>query len=136
MSPAQLPWGEPSGIWSWTDASLQLKFEKPVTEVTVQIEFSVAYSQNQGRQHVNISINGQNIFSDGVSDQRLRTASGRISIFPASNSLFIRARCRYTVIPKSVSGSIDARSLGIFISTIRYQVDQANISSIEVSGIA
>ncbi|MBT2298872.1 glycosyltransferase [Variovorax paradoxus] len=124
---------ETSGIWSsTTDASIQLKLEQPVTELIVQIEFSAVYSRDRGQQYVDILINGQNIFSDNVADQELRAASGKISIFPATNSLFIRARCRYTVIPKDMGESNDTRSLGVFISTIHYQVDDPSIKSIEI----
>lgn len=124
---------EESGIWSSAkDASIQLKLEQPVTELTVQIEFLAIQSPDRGEQHVDISINGQNIYSDRVEAYRLEVASGKISIFPASSSLFIRARCRYTVVPQSTGESNDTRNLGVFISTIQFQVGQASINSPEV----
>lgn len=123
---------EDSGIWSSaTDAGIQLKLEHPVTELTVQIGFCAAQAPDREEQRVDISINGQNIFSDSVEAYRLKVAIGKISIFPASNSLFIRARCRYTVVPQSIGASNDTRNLGVFISTIRFQPSHSTVNSIE-----
>lgn len=113
---------EPGGVWtSGRDAQLQLKLQAPVQEMTVQITFVAAYVPQRGPQHVELLVNGQQIFSGWIRSRSLCTATGRISSFPASNSLFIQARCAYTYVPRDQGESGDARSLGVYLTAIQYK---------------
>jgi phosphoglycerol transferase len=120
------------GVWtSAEDARLQLRLESPASHIFVHIGFAAAYSSNRGPQHVQILINGQEIFSDFIFDWERKVATGRISIFPASTSLILRARCKYTAIPQNIyKSSSDFRNLGVFLENICYELDtkESNIS--------
>ena len=128
---------ESSGIWSSAvDASLQFKLEQPARELMVRIAFFAAYSEDQGPQDVQITVNGQSIFSGSTRDWNLFVGTGKISLFPATNSLFIRVLCKYTARPHDINGSGDMRDLGVFISTIECMAahsDTKPINSLEVA---
>ena len=113
---------EPGGVWtSGRDAQLQLKLQAPVQEMTVEVTFSAAYVPQRGPQHVELLVNGRHIFSGWIDSRGLRKATGRISSFPASNSLFIQARCAYTYVPRDQGENGDARPLGVYLTAIQYK---------------
>jgi len=121
---------EPGGVWtSGRDAQFQLKLEAPAQEITIQINFTAAYVPQYGPQHVELLVNGTQIFSAWVSDRSLRTATARISNFPASSSIFFRVRCAYTYVPRDHGESGDERCLGVYLTAIQFDELASSVSA-------
>lgn len=113
---------EPGGVWtSGPDAQMQLKLEAAAQELTVEVQFSGAYTPALGHQFVEIFANGQVIHAGWLDSRAVRTASGRVSNLTASNSLFLRIVCNYIIVPKDQGESADTRHLGVYLHQIRYE---------------
>jgi phosphoglycerol transferase len=123
---------EPSGVWTSAEyANLQLRLESPASQILVRIEFDAVHAPAQGFQYVQLSINGQEIFSGHITNEHPQIAIGRIHLFPASTSLTLSACCKYTVVPQDAGHSNDARSLGVFLKNIRYEVEVEDFNTEE-----
>lgn len=115
-------WGfhapEPEGIWSAaSDAGIALKMDGPHAKVQLELSFVPSGSQ-RGTQHVVIEVNGERFFAGAVRGWGLMTASRELSFHIPTETLVVRVRCKYLVAP--ANGSADVRSLGVFLSRIKY----------------
>jgi phosphoglycerol transferase len=112
---------EADGVWtSAIDASLQVKLSKPANWFALQLDFRASNSKHKREQDVEISINGEILFSASTDDWGLISARGKIHFTTATDVLFIRVRCGYTTMPEDEFVNGDKRPLGVFLSQIKY----------------
>jgi hypothetical protein len=111
---------EKEGTWTCaTDAHIQLRLSEPVFgRVRLRVGFSAAGLPHGRAQFVTITANGEPIFAGEVEPWTPIEAERSLSVLPATSVLFLRARCRYTVVPKKSGIAGDTRTLGVFLSSI------------------